>query len=606
MNNAVYAAGEVLNRAAVTFETDRRYNNQNAWPFWFPFIPKPYLNTDIFNNGLGLLGIRIPAGQTRDIPIQIDRDSVYRLINVKYTPYRCSIGRALEVGNTMSVTVGSTTMTGVGTAYLTTVSKGDHISWLDDNSNIQFGTVDSITSNTVLILEEAANVAATGVAMFTCNFVYYDTVPAQQRDVDFSADLTGTITTVAGALTFVGVGTDFDAEVVVGESLSYTDDDGNVQIVVVDTITNDTNIVLAGPAPTVGTGVAFQKVNALEGSITVAPGGAAMVGVDTEFVTDLTVGDVVEAIDVSGVKRHFIIDTITDATNIIIAETLAATDPGVAAGTSFRIVARVQTGTVTVTAVNRLVTGGGTAFTEELKQGDFIFYEDAAGICVRCPVSDIISDTELKSSQPVTASGAGVTYALGMLTNRANIITLTGTIGIAASGTAVVGVGTVFTEELTVGQKISVTDDDGNNIIVEIETITNDTAIVLRVAIGTTAVTAGAAFFVAGALLPGNLFNYRPLTQFLRVTAIMTSLRTRYLYGGSQTFISPNAVANGGNQERPQLISSLQGIDDGLGQLRTAAIFGYDSSFKIRVTNLYTEDILLNGTLFGYKITLGD
>ncbi|MCP4707854.1 MAG: hypothetical protein GY869_04450, partial [Planctomycetes bacterium] len=385
------------------------------------------------------------------------------------------------------------------------------------------------------------------------------------------------------ATTFVGVGTDFDAEVVAGESLSYTDDDGNVQIVIVESITNDTNIVLAGPAPTVGTGVAFTKVNALEGSIAIAAGGAAMVGVDTEFVTDLVVGDVIQAIDASGVKRNFIIDTITDATNVVISETLGAADPGVTAGTSYRKIARAQTGQINITAVNRLITGAGSAFTEELKQGDTIFYADATGVCVQCPISDIASDTECKSTQPIVNSGVGVSYALGMLNNRANFTTLTGTIGIVASGTAVVGVGTVFTEELTVGQKFAVTDDDGNNIIVEVATITNDTAIVLRVAIGTTAVTAGAAFFVAPAMLPKNLFRYRPLTQFLRVSVIMTSLQHRYLYGGLQEFIVPTDVTTGGMQERPHLIKSLQGSDSGLGQLRTPAIFGYDSSVKVRV-----------------------
>lgn len=605
--NILADANEVLNRNAVTFDTHRRYNNQDAWPFMYPFVPKPYLETDVLNDGKGLLGIKVPAGAIKEIPVNLDRDSVYRLINIKYTPFRCSLGAAVESGNTMTVTAGSTTMTGVGTDFLTTMSKGDYLAWLDDNGNIQHGVVDTITSKTVLDLEQAVTQTATAVAIFLCVFKWYDTVPALDTDGEISADLTGTITTAVDSTGFVGVGTDFDAEVIAGEILTWIDDAGVRKYGKVASITNDTNIVLEDAADSVATGVAFGKLDALEGSITVAPGGAAMVGVDTEFVTDLAVGDVVEAVDADGQPRQFIIDTITDATNIVISETLAAGDPGVPAGSTFRRVGRVQTGTITADAANRLVTGGGgSLFTEELKEGDVIFYADASGVCTRARVSDIVSDTEFKSTQPLIASGAGVTYALGNLDHRANFQTFTGTIGIAASGTAVVGVGTLFTEELTVGQKFTVTDSAGANIIVKVATITDDTNIVLETAIGTDAVTAGSSFFAVSSRLPSNLFRYRPLTEFLRVSVIMSSLRGRYLYGGTQEFISANNPAEAGLQERPHLISSLQGADDGLGMLRTSMVFPWSSSVKIKVHNLYSEEIIINGNLFGYKISPGE
>jgi hypothetical protein len=81
------AAKEFFDSNAVQFESNWRYNDQKAWPFWFPFVPSPYLDTDSQNGGLGLLGLTIPAGTTKDIFITTERDTVFRMLHAKYTAF---------------------------------------------------------------------------------------------------------------------------------------------------------------------------------------------------------------------------------------------------------------------------------------------------------------------------------------------------------------------------------------------------------------------------------------------------------------------------------------------------------------------------------------
>ncbi len=165
MASPAQEAGEILNRNAVSFETDRKYNNQKAWPFWYPFIPKPYLNTDILYNGMGLLGITVRAGETLTLPIQTDRDSVYRLINVRFTAYRCILGSALDAPNTIVTAVGDKTVVGTGTTF-TNLAKGQPIGWTDDGGVVRCGIIDVITDNTNLELEKPAVSVSTGVLLF--------------------------------------------------------------------------------------------------------------------------------------------------------------------------------------------------------------------------------------------------------------------------------------------------------------------------------------------------------------------------------------------------------------------------------------------------------
>lgn len=172
MTNAAREAAEVLNRSAVSFETDRKWNNQSAWPFWYPFIPKPYLDTDILYNGMGLLGITIRPGEIREIPIQIDRDTVYRLINIKHQVLRCSLGDLL----TGTITAGTTTaVVGVGTAFTTELVKGAPIAFLNDAGRTVCGIVDVITDNTNLTLEQIPKGTTTANTFNKALYVDFDT-----------------------------------------------------------------------------------------------------------------------------------------------------------------------------------------------------------------------------------------------------------------------------------------------------------------------------------------------------------------------------------------------------------------------------------------------
>jgi hypothetical protein len=516
---------EILSRSAVTFDTDRRYNNQKAWPFWYPFIPKPYLETDILNNGLGLQGITVRAGETKEINVRLDRDTIYRQLNVKYTPFRCSLGP--QITGTISTTAGDATVTGTGTTFTTAAPKGTHISWLDDAGNIRHGVVDSVTSNTSLELEQPVTTATTDANFFHCLLLWYDTPPMQKRDT--YAATTGTIEIAAGGDDIAGSGTDFDPEI--------------------------------------------------------------------------NVGDVIQVEDADGVLRNFMIATRSNDTTATITETLAAGDPGVPAGSTFTVIATALTGTITADPANRLITGVGTSFDEEVKRGDTLFFPNTSGVVQAAPASDIASDLLLKTSQPIQASSAGDNIARGVGTNQAEFKTLTGTISAAAAGTAIVGTGTSFTTELRPGDRIQVVDSDGVLQLFEVDTITDDTNLDVVATIDTAAA-AGSTFFLAGSILPKNLFRYRPLTDFIRVSYIMKSLRGRYLYGGTQEFLDPSRPTNSGLRERPHLISALQGADDGLGMLRTAMLFAYDSVCALRIQNLYTEDIIINGALYGYKVDI--
>jgi hypothetical protein len=87
---SAYAVDEAVTKAlferATKFGDIPRYNNIKAWPFWLPFIPYPYLNTDAVNP-LGMLGVAVAAGGVTDIPIIGQQDATYQIISVKYTAY---------------------------------------------------------------------------------------------------------------------------------------------------------------------------------------------------------------------------------------------------------------------------------------------------------------------------------------------------------------------------------------------------------------------------------------------------------------------------------------------------------------------------------------
>lgn len=161
-NRLVRDATAILNENAVQFDSHRRYNNQAAWPFWYPLVPKPYLETDTLYNGLGLQGHTIPANTRKEINVQLDRDSVYRLINLKYQALSCNAGAQL----TGTIVLAGVNVTGTGTAFQTELNIGNPIQWVDDAGDSQCGIVKTITSQTVMTLELPGTVTTGGDNFF--------------------------------------------------------------------------------------------------------------------------------------------------------------------------------------------------------------------------------------------------------------------------------------------------------------------------------------------------------------------------------------------------------------------------------------------------------
>jgi len=435
----------VLERPAVQFNANKKWNNQKAWPFWYPFVPYPYLDTDWRNNGLGLLGFPVPPGRILDIPVTLEQDTVFRLLNLKYSLYREAPGAALT--GTIEATAGSTTLTGTLTVFTTEAPAGTPLIWVNDNGTYSSGVVASVTNDTTLILEQAPTVAtAAGAALFLRQLLWYDTVPNKQNTA--IADLTGTIS--------------------------------------------------------------------------IAAGGTAVVGVLTLFTAELNAGDVFQVTDDAGIVRNFMVDTITNDLAMDVTETLSAT-VGVAAGATFRLIGNVlpSGGTVTLTGANNLVTGAGTDFVTDVTMGDTLYVPDAAGVVQGLRADAVISTTLLKFTQPLSNSGAGANMAVGVSTSAASPV-------------------------------------------------------------------------------PSSIFTYYPLTSFVRATLLFPSLRGRYSYGGTQKYL----IQTQGLRERPRLITDLQGIDDGLGQVRSEALLPSEGGVQMRITNNFSETIIVNGELFGYKIAL--
>jgi len=205
---------------------------------------------------------------------------------------------------TMTVTAGTKTITGVGTAFDTELTAGTSVILLEGEHHL-IATVTDATH----IVTTANHVA--GAA---------------------EAALTGTVTVVIAEAAVVGIGTDFTTELVAGESVMKI----GSEYIVVSAITDDLNLVLASPHSAGASGAtAYLAPTAdlatptlLTGTVTIGAGLKAVVGVGTTFTTDLVVGDV---IDILG--ELLTVSAITDALNL----TLAAVHVAGASGDDYSI-----------------------------------------------------------------------------------------------------------------------------------------------------------------------------------------------------------------------------------------------------------------------------
>lgn len=305
---------DLLKKNSVTFPEQMRVNDQGAWPFWYPLIPYPYHDTDILNGGTGLLGIKIPAGEIRNIFITLEQDTAFRLINLKYTVFEAAVPKDLNgvittaIGSanvtgvtaapltgTISIGIGNTAVVGVGTLFTAELSVGQTIVYTDDLAVEQFGKIQAITDNLNLVLETAAPSAATlktfqistlflteltagdvitwlddgGVRRFgtvlnivdNLNLVLAANALSVTTELTYkNSDYIGFITTVPGDTSVVGTGTSFLTDAPAGSQIMWTNDSGQVEIGTVADVTNDLLLTLEQPAELVTTQASYDSI----------------------------------------------------------------------------------------------------------------------------------------------------------------------------------------------------------------------------------------------------------------------------------------------------------------------------------------------------------
>ena len=97
-----------------------------------------------------------------------------------------------------------------------------------------------------------------------------------------------------------------------------------------------------------------------------------------------------------------------------------------------------------------------------------------------------------------------------------------------------------------------------------------------------------------------NIQHYIPLTRYVKVGVNFPCQQSRYMYGGTQEYFRA-----GGFDERLRPISCLQGEKNGVGTIRTASLLPHEGTIMIKAENLTNTYLYINGTAFGYKVTLG-
>lgn len=337
---------------------------------------------------------------------------------------------------TVSVPAGTPNVTGVGTLFTTELIVGDFIDIAGEI--IQVG---NITNDTTLTLsqnhvagaagvsyslrEDSVNVVGTGTA-FDTELAPGNTVEisGQFRVVDAIADATNMTLTVAASSvlnsTFTlrtpsaavtGTGTLFTTELSPGDSIRF-----NEETVVIDSIADNTNLTLTAP----------HNNTALNATATRIGVSNSVIGDGTLFTTEADAGDFIE---INGT----IIEIASITNNTLL--TLVSDHPSISSGLAANL-------------HDSEITGAGTLFTTELGVGDFIRLNNQF-----LQVETINNNTSLiVSSAPSTSFTGSATFHDDEL----------------------VGVGTLFTTQLSVGEFITI-----NGETHEIATINNNTSLTL-------------------------------------------------------------------------------------------------------------------------------
>lgn len=226
---AVANISAFFKKRSVEFGDVPRYNDQSSWPFWMPLIPEPPQDTvrfpPVLAQSLTGLGWPIAPGAFRDIPIALEQDAHYHLVNHKLTAFRGPVTGTITIG------AGLTAVVGVGTLFLTELQVGDTIVVEDAAGETRFGIVAAIATDLALTLEAPVGpnaVAASGVtlpATFRIGNQWYENIPA----------LTAGIRVAGVNVTGIG-GTAFNTQLQIGQTICYIDDTGVQRFGTIDTI----------------------------------------------------------------------------------------------------------------------------------------------------------------------------------------------------------------------------------------------------------------------------------------------------------------------------------------------------------------------------------
>ena len=407
---------------------------------------------------------------------------------------------------TLSVTNGSATVEGNGTAFTTELGVGESII-INDVAYF----IESIADDDTLVLTEA----------------YDDLTQSGIVAVKRTSKLTGTISVTNNSVTVNGSGTSFTTELQRGGSIEI---EGVAYVI--DTIISDTELTLMNPyAGSTDTGLdCFKKLSRFDGAyatnleyqtiavsgkgtididylhggfeisilslaqitgdVSVTNGSANIVGIGTAFTTEL---EALEQIVIEGVI--YTVYSIIDDTHITLTTTYTdSTDSGLNCyQKSIKMV-----GTVNVINDSKTVIGVGTTFITDYAIGDTITLEGVDYL-----IDAVVSDLELILSSTYAGSTDTGLYHFRGDSDYTNIGTgpsilnlidgtqgeateylwdfgdgalvgKTGTIAVTQGSRTLLGSGTLFTSELDEGDKIEI-----EGLLYRVLNIISDTELLL-------------------------------------------------------------------------------------------------------------------------------
>lgn len=279
------------------------------------------------------------------------------------------------VAGTVSVTNGSLTVTGVGTAFLAELTNSVSTSAIA-------GTVE---------VDTGGNITGSGTSFQSgqggANGIY----PGEYVQIGSTYFIIATVTSDTAAT--VVMNTASISAIVPGTAMSKAVNGAagrtvliNGRVRTIASIANNTTLTLTQPMDFTGSGLRIKAYP--RGTLTVSAGSASVTGNSTNFSWDLLTGDQVWIGDE--------LRTFSFSTNATTAATL--TDFSGYVGTAINVLRQAVTA-IPFHRDESIISGAGTAFTTELRAGDELIIDGTEVL-----VAQVINTTSFRSSMPFTHS----------------------------------------------------------------------------------------------------------------------------------------------------------------------------------------------------------